>query len=237
MEFGSAYGHWGLVIISSVVLLAFAFSFFRPRTRRDWRTFGMFSAFIIALFIEMYGFPLTIYLLYGWLSQSFPDVAWFSHDASHLLQTLLGWEVNAHLGPLHIVSNILIVGGLILLGSAWRVLYRAQLKGALASTGPYAVIRHPQYAAFVMIMIGFLVQWPTLPTVIMFPVLVFVYFRLAIREEKEALAKLGKVYECYMQLTPRFIPKFKKRSIPIQTCLNKEEIHETHSTQSFDTAK
>ena len=215
MDSGSAYGHWGLVITSSTVLLAFAFSFFRPQTRLDWRSFGVFSAFIVALFVEMYGFPLTIYLLYGWLSSRFPDVAWFSHDASHMLQTLLGWEGDAHWGPLHTVSNILVLGGFILLATAWRVLYSAQRQHTLARTGPYALIRHPQYAAFVIIMLGFLIQWPTLPTLIMFPVLLLVYIKLAIREEKAALQTLGEVYARYMHLTPRFIPRLKKPAVQI----------------------
>ena len=166
MNFGSAYGHWDLVIVSSLVLLLFSFSFFRPQTQRDWRTFGAFSAFIVALFVEMYGFPLTIYLLYGWLSSHFPSIDWFSHDSSHLLQTLLGWKGDAHLGLLHIISNVLIVGGFALLSFSWKILFKAQQKHQLATSGPYSKIRHPQYVAFIVIMLGFLIQWPTLPIVL-----------------------------------------------------------------------
>lgn len=205
-----AYGHWGLVIVNSLIVLAFAFSFFKPRTKRDWRTFGSFAAFIVALFTEMYGFPLTIYLLSGWLTSKFPNVNWFSHDSSHLLQTMLGWHGNAHFGPLHILSNLFIIGGLIVLAAAWRVLYRAQRAGTLAATGPYAVIRHPQYAAFILIMFGFLIQWPTLPTLMMFPILIWLYLRLAKREEKEAAQALGETYVCYARQTPRFIPRLRK---------------------------
>jgi protein-S-isoprenylcysteine O-methyltransferase Ste14 len=202
-----AYGHWQLVIFYSLFLLVFAFSFFKPKTRRDWRTFGAFSAFVIALFTEMYGFPLTIYLLSGWLSSRFPDIDWFSHDASHLLQSLLGWRGDAHLSPLHIVSNALILGGLILLSTAWKVLYNAQSNGVIAVSGPYARIRHPQYAAFIAIMIGFLIQWPTLPTLAMFPILLWLYVRLARREEQTALARFGEMYALYAENTPRFFPK------------------------------
>lgn len=202
-----AYGHWQWVIVSSLVVLLFVLSFFRPRTRRDWRTFGTFAAFIVALFTEMYGFPLTIFLLSGWLTSKFPEVDWFSHDSSHLLQTLLGWSGDAHFGPLHILSDLFVISGLIILAAAWRVLYKAQREGTLAATGPYAVIRHPQYAAFVMIMFGFLIQWPTLPTLIMFPILVWIYVRLAKREEREALQSLGEVYACYARQTPRFFPR------------------------------
>ncbi|GJC30614.1 hypothetical protein KAM398_08650 [Acinetobacter sp. KAM398] len=94
----SAYGLWTLVIINSAVFIMFAFSFFRPSTARDWRTFGAFSAFIIALFVEMYGFPLTIYLLSGWLQTRFPQLDLLSHNAGHLWSTLLGEKGDPHFG-------------------------------------------------------------------------------------------------------------------------------------------
>ena len=205
----SDYGLWSLVIVNSLIILFFAFSFFKPQTRRDWRTFGTFAAFVVALFTEMYGFPLTIYLLSGWLTSRFPDINWFSHESSHLLQTLLGWRGDAHFSPLHILSNILIFGGLILLAMSWKVLYRAQSNLEIARTGPYAKIRHPQYVAFIAIMVGFLVQWPTLPTLVMFPILVWSYSRLALREEKEARDMFGEQYARYAKNTPRFIPQFR----------------------------
>jgi protein-S-isoprenylcysteine O-methyltransferase Ste14 len=209
MDMMADYGLWPLVIINSLIILIFAFSFFQPQTRRDWRTFGAFSAFVVALFTEMYGFPLTIYLLSGWLTSRFPEVNWFSHNSSHLLQTLLGWSGDAHSSPLHIISNILVLGGLILLAASWKVLYRAQRNYEIACRGPYSKIRHPQYAAFIVIMLGFLVQWPTLPTVLMFPALVWLYMRLARREEKEALAMFGSRYVQYAESTPRFIPELR----------------------------
>jgi len=205
----SDYGLWSLVIVNSLIILFFAFSFFKPQTQRDWRTFGTFAAFVVALFTEMYGFPLTIYLLSGWLTSRFPDINWFSHESSHLLQTLLGWRGDAHFSPLHILSNILIFGGLILLAMSWKVLYRAQCNLEIARTGPYAKIRHPQYVAFIVIMVGFLVQWPTLPTLVMFPTLVWSYSRLALREEKEALDMFGEQYARYAKNTPRFVPQFR----------------------------
>src|SRR5215468_8589326 len=173
-----AYGLWILVVINSLVFILFAFSFTHPKTR-DWRSFGAFSAFLVALFAEMYGFPLTIYLLSGWLGSRYPGLNLFSHDAGHLWHTLFGWQGNPHFDPLHILSNLLIVGGFIVLSSAWPALYEAQRHHTLATTGIYAHIRHPQYVGFIVIMLGFLLQWPTLLTLLMFPILVIMYVRLA----------------------------------------------------------
>ena len=203
-----AYGLWSLVVINSLVFIIFAFSFAKPQSKRDWRSFGAFSAFIIALFTEMYGFPLTIYLLSGWLTNRIPGIDPFSHDAGHLLEDLFGWRGNPHFGPFHILSNILIVAGFFLLSNAWRALYRAQRRHTLATTGPYAKIRHPQYAGFVMIMFGFLLQWPTIVTVVMFPILVYMYVRLARTEEKEAHAEFGDEYSKYADRVPAFFPRF-----------------------------
>jgi protein-S-isoprenylcysteine O-methyltransferase Ste14 len=203
----SAYGLWSLAIINSLVFIIFAFSFTKPKTPRDWRSFGAFSAFIVALFAEMYGFPLTIFLLSGWLQTNYPGVDFFSHDAGHLWHTLFGWKGDPHTDPLHMLSFAFIGGGFILLASAWRVLYRVQRSHQLATTGPYAKIRHPQYDAFVLIMFGFLLQWPTLLTLLMFPVLVWMYVRLARYEERDAETSFGEQWREYAAHTPRFIPQ------------------------------
>ena len=208
----AAYGLWSLVFINSAIFIMFAFSFFKPATARDWRSFGAFSAFIVALFVEMYGFPLTIYLLSGWLQSRFPNLDLLSHDAGHLWSTLLGEKGDPHFNALHIASYLFLGFGFYLLSSAWNVLYHAQRRHSLATTGPYAWIRHPQYVAFVLILLGFLLQWPTLLTLAMFPVLLVMYGRLAVVEERDMHREFGAADDAYAQTTPRFIPRFRGRA-------------------------
>jgi protein-S-isoprenylcysteine O-methyltransferase Ste14 len=206
-ESAPAYGLWLLVVVNSLVFILFAFSFTRPKTDRDWRSFGAFSAFIVALFAEMYGFPLTIYLLSGWLGSRYPALDLYGHDSGHLWHTLLGLKGDPHFDILHIASALAIGGGFILLSASWRILYQAQRTHELATAGPYAYVRHPQYVGFIVIMLGFLLQWPTIPTLVMFPILVAMYVRLARREEKEVLQEFGPAYAQYMKETPAFLPK------------------------------
>jgi protein-S-isoprenylcysteine O-methyltransferase Ste14 len=202
-----AYGLWLLVILNSLVFIIFAFSFSKPQSPRDWRSFGAFSAFIVALFTEMYGFPLTIYLLSGWLGSRYPGADLMSHDAGHLWSTVFRLSGNPHFGPLHIASDLLILGGFVLLSAAWNVLYQAQRRGALATIGAYAYVRHPQYVGFIVIMFGFLLQWPTILTLLMFPLLVAMYVRQAQHEEAEARRTFGAAYDAYAATTPGWLPR------------------------------
>ncbi len=203
----SAYGLWALVVLNSAIFIMFAYSFFKPANARDWRTFGAFSAFIVALFVEMYGFPLTIYLMSGWLQTKYPGLDVLSHNSGHLWSTLLGEKGDPHFGVLHIGSYIFLGLGFVLLSNAWNVLYHSQRRHTLATAGPYARIRHPQYVAFVLILLGFLLQWPTLLTLVMFPVLLAMYARLATKEESEMTTQFGNAYLEYAKRTPRFIPR------------------------------
>ena len=205
-----AYGLWSLVIVNSAIFIFFAYTFFKPQTPRDWRSFRAFSAFLVALFAEMYGFPLTIYFLSGWLQSRFPDVDWFSHDAGHLLEMMFGWKANPHAGPFHILSFVFIGGGFILISAAWKVLYDAQQSRSLATTGPYGYVRHPQYVGFIMVMFGFLLQWPTILTLAMFPVLTMMYVKLARTEEQDARAAFRDAYASYAAEVPGFIPKLSR---------------------------
>jgi protein-S-isoprenylcysteine O-methyltransferase Ste14 len=208
-----AYGLWPLVIINSAIFIFFAFSFIKPKTRLDWRSLGAFSAFIIALFVEMYGFPLTIYFLSGWLQSRFPQTDIFAHGSGHLWHILFGFEGDPHTNPIHLLSNVLIFAGFYLTYRAWMVLHAAQQEGKLATTGPYGLVRHPQYDGFILVMLGFLLMWPTLLTLAMFPVLVVVYIRLARQEEKLVRQEFANEYAEYAENVPAFLPHWRNKGI------------------------
>ena len=203
---GYGYGLWLLVIVNSAVFIIFAASFFHPRTGRDWKAMGGFSAFVVALMVEMYGFPLTIYLLSGWVGSRFESLT-LTHDGGHLWSELIGWTGDPHLSPFHLASYVFIGGGFWAIAAAWPVLLRAAKEHGLATTGLYARVRHPQYVGFLAIMVGFLLQWPTIPTIVMFPVLVVVYRRLAMQEERTVAAAFGPEWIRYAAATPRFVPR------------------------------
>lgn len=200
------YGLWLLFFVNSAVFIIFAASFFHPRGERDWKAMGAFSSFIVALMAEMYGFPLTIYILSGWLGSRFESLT-LTHDGGHLWSELLGWEGDPHLSPFHLASYVVIGLGFWVIAAAWPVLLRAARDHKLATTGLYARVRHPQYVGFLAIMVGFLLQWPTIPTIVMFPILIVVYRRLSMHEEREVAAEFGTAWDDYAHRTPRFIPR------------------------------
>ena len=204
---GYGYGLWFLVVFNSLLFIIFGASFFHPKSKRDWRALGGFSAFVVALFTEMYGYPLTVYLFAGPLSGLIPGVD-LSHNSGHLWNDLIGWKGDAHFSPFHILSYAFIGGGFWLIASGWKHLYAAQKAKRLATSGPYELIRHPQYMGFILIMVGFLVQWPTFATLLMFPDLLVVYRKLAIREEREVSAEFGAEWQAYAEERPRFLPHF-----------------------------
>jgi protein-S-isoprenylcysteine O-methyltransferase Ste14 len=112
---------------------------------------------------------------------------------------------------LAIFSYVLIGYGFILLANSRQVLYKARRDHSLAMTGPYARTRHPQYAGFILIILGLLFQWPTILTLLMFPVLVWMYTRLAKSEETDAKKEFGQKWAAYASRTPAFIPNFKSK--------------------------
>jgi len=206
------YGLWSLVIINTALFGLFAFSFFKPRTAVDWKAFGGFSAFIVALFTEMYGIPLTLFALAPWLERNYPGINPFAHDTGMLWHTVFRLPGNPHFDIFHMVSSLLIAAGFLLVYGGWRVLFGAARNHTLATNGPYRYIRHPQYAGFILVMLGFILMWPTILTVAMFPVLVFMYVRLARTEEDAVRAEFGNTYESYRSATPAFIPGLNFRS-------------------------
>ncbi|MBI4520077.1 MAG: isoprenylcysteine carboxylmethyltransferase family protein, partial [Gemmatimonadetes bacterium] len=139
-------------------------------------------------------------------------------------QTVIGLPNDPHGSWLHLASIVLILAALALLGVAWWVVYRAQRRGRLAMRGPYALVRHPQYAAFVVILAAFLLQWPTLLTLLMFPVLVIMYVGLARREEREVRAVFGAEYDRYAAATPAFITWPRHRRRPTSSSLARGEL-------------
>ncbi|RZU53207.1 protein-S-isoprenylcysteine O-methyltransferase Ste14 [Krasilnikovia cinnamomea] len=209
MDAHADYGLWPLVFINTALFVAFAASFFHPRTGRDWRAMGAFTAFLVALFTEMYGIPLTVYLLSGWLGSKVPALQ-ATHSGGHLFNDLIGWTGDPHLSPFHLASYAFIGGGFWLIAAAWRVLHDAAQHDRLATTGAYQWVRHPQYDGFLLIMIGFLLQWPTIPTLVLFPVLAMVYTRLARAEEREVAARFGAAWADYAARTPGFLPRLRR---------------------------
>jgi len=202
------YGIWPAVVANVALFGLFSLAFLRPRRRIEWRSMGVWSAFLVALFTEMYGFPLTIYLLTSVLGDRYPALFPFAHMSGHLWVTLLELGPTA-LRVIHLASNTLMLGGLALMGIGWWQVHKA--RGGLVTTWLYRLVRHPQYTALFAIMLGALIQWPTLPTIVMAPTLVAAYVRLARREEAEMQTTFGPPYEAYRIRTPAFLPLGRRR--------------------------
>ena len=198
---GYGYGDWGLAIIS-ILLFSFVIALLPyRRTKRGSRASrGVTLAFFTALFAEMYGFPLTIYILSWAIGYQNP----LTHDAGHLLYPQLGM-----LDPMHFVSIAVIAGGILLVSEGWSKIYKAG--DALVTDGVYAHIRHPQYLGIFLLTSGLMLQWITIPTAIMFPVLIWLYYRLAKREERDMEAEFGVGYLNYKSGVPMFLPRLHSR--------------------------
>jgi protein-S-isoprenylcysteine O-methyltransferase Ste14 len=214
-----AYGFWSLVLVNAGLFIFFILSFLSPVKKREWRSMSVTIAFFVALFSEMYGFPLTIYILTGILGSAYPVLNPFTHASGHLWVVFLGGDATT-LAVVHLVSNLIVFIGFAIMWKGWRRIYTA--KGELVTDGLYAYVRHPQYSGLFLVMIGMLIQWPTIITALMFPVLVYVYYRLSIREESEVLKIFGDEYRKYMKRMPMFIPWMSEKTAV------KEKFYEYH---------
>jgi protein-S-isoprenylcysteine O-methyltransferase Ste14 len=202
MDQESDIGFWQLSIIMVVIASWILYRYVAPKGWREWTRAGLVQAFIIALYAEMYGFPLTIYLLTGWLGIKLP----WAHDTGHLWSYLFGW------GPLGamvemVVGYTFVFAGISVLAEGWREVYVATKEGRLATAKLYSVVRHPQYTGIFLAVFGQLIHWPTIPTVVLFPVIVWAYYRLAKKEEEQMVQKFGAAYETYRQTVPMFFPR------------------------------
>ncbi len=165
---------------------------------------GAFSAFTVALFTEMFGFPLTIYILTSVLGSRYPVINPFTHVNGHLWVVLAGGSMYVW-GLVMLLSLAAMIGGLVVMSKAWKQIHKAN--GELVISGVYDRVRHPQYFGLFLITVGMLIQWPTIITAAMWPILMLMYYRLARREEKEMESRFGDKYITYRQRVPMFWPR------------------------------
>jgi len=183
------FGKAGLIAVNLVIVIAFlAFLPYRRSTEGTWKSQGAFIAFGIALMTEMFGWPLLIFLFSPLVE--IPSLRAWAH------------KILGHAGP--IVGTWLSMLGLLLIVLGWSKIHRA---ADLVTTGIYRHIRHPQYAGIFLFTLGWLLHWPTVITLVLWPILMAAYVWLARREEREIEAKFGEAYRRYVDHTPRFLPR------------------------------
>jgi len=191
---------WGFVVLN-VVLFSLFILFIRFRRKIARLPSSIYLAFIVALFVEMYGFPLTMYILTWLFGSTFPGCLWYP------LAVLTGEDLftSIFLGFILPISNMIILMGILLIIFGWRKIYRA--KGKLVTTGIYGHVRHPQYLGFLLLTLGMNMLWVTLSTLLLWPILAILYYRLAKEEDKELEEKFGEEYRNYKRAVPMLIPR------------------------------
>lgn len=202
MEAAKETGFWQVTIIMVVIASWLLYRYVAPKGWKEWSRAGLVQAFIIALYAEMYGFPLTIYILSGYLGL---DIPWL-HQSGHLWASLFGWgDLGAMIEML--IGYSFVFFGISLLIEGWREVYQARREGRLAADRLYGVVRHPQYTGIFFAIFGQLIHWPTIPTLVLFPAIVWAYYRLARREEAQMVERFGEEYLIYGSQVPMFFPR------------------------------
>lgn len=195
-------GAWGVTLVVIVVISWFLYRYLAPKTWKEWASASVVQAFIIALYAEMYGFPLTIYLL----------VRFFGIDKTNLdanlWSTLLGYGEAGMMISMVLGYFISLIGiGLFMEG--WRELHRARQEHRLITDKLYALVRHPQYTGLFIIIFGEgIVHWPTAFSLVFFPLIIIAYVLLAKSEERKMLYEFGDAYRAYRSNVPGFIPRW-----------------------------
>lgn len=194
-------GVWIIALIMIVIASWLLYKYLAPKTWREWAGAGVIQAFIIALYAEMYGFPLSIYLLvrFGGLDRT--DLN------ANLWSSLLGVG-EAGMMISMILGYLLLLFGIGLFFQGWRQVYKANRENKLATDGLYALARHPQYTGLFIALFGEgVVHWPTVFSIGLLPIIVFIYYRLSLREEGDVIAQFGEEYQQYRRQVPMFIPR------------------------------